>query len=168
MRTTAQTARVAPAPQSAGKFREAVKRAAGVALQAPHLTMSDSQLLRDLRRDDPRYRFHAIDRLFDLLATMPSDDDALALVDELRGAIVARRARNQARNHARDLRGDLIEEIEAQGLADVAVLRVASAATPGLALVQAAIDATTRHKHGVERLLDDLFGARFHLAHGAK
>lgn len=31
-----------------------------------------------------------------------------------------------------------------------------------------AIDATLKHKRGIERLLDDLFGKRYQLAHGGK
>lgn len=155
--------RVAPdAPEPHHEFREAIRRAAGVALHSPALTAADSQMLRDLRRADARYQFRAVDRLLDLLATIPDEEPALVLLDDIRGAIVSRRARNQHR----DLRADYLAESTTQHDADDAMLRVLCAPHPELALVRKAIDASERHKVGVERLLDDLFAEQFALAQG--
>lgn len=150
------------APSTA--FREAIRRAAGVAMHARTLTAQDSQLLRDLRRAEGRYQFRAIDRLFDLLANVPEDAPALALVEEMRAAIIARRRRNAAR----DLRSDAVQEIATARDADVAIAILLSNPHPDLAVIQRAIAATATHRHGIDRLLDDLYCERYALAHGAR
>jgi hypothetical protein len=154
---------VAPT-QYQGAFREAVCRAALAAMQSVACTPQDSQMLRDMRRDDGRHQFRRVDRMIDLLATLPDDSPALTFCEDIRGPIAARRTRNEIR----DIRTAALDEHALQCVADPLQLAVAFTPRPELSLVRDAIDATMRHKRGLERLLDDLFGVRFGLAHGGK
>ena len=153
---------VAAAPKYPGVIREQVREAALIAMRSLPLNAHDSQLMRDVRREDGPYQFRALDRLFDLLAQVPDECEALAFIENLRGALIARRERNEAH----DLREDAMVARASEGMADVAVLEVLCAPSPDLMLVQGALDALGREKHSVERLMDDLFGVRFAL--GAK
>jgi hypothetical protein len=150
---------VAAAPQYPGAFREQVREAALVAMRSLPLTTPDSQLCRDLRREDGPYQFRALDRLMDLLATVPDEHEALTFIEGLRGTIVGRRQRNTER----DLREDFLAETEAEGEEHTAVARVMTDPHPDLTTVQKAIDAIARHDCAEHRLLDDLFGVRFSL-----
>ncbi|MBA3836542.1 MAG: hypothetical protein C0499_02645 [Zymomonas sp.] len=150
---------MAAAPSYTGAFREAVCRAAYAAMHSPACTPSDSQMCRSIRSDDVRYRFRSLDRLLDLLAAIPDDSDALAFVEEIRGAVMARRQRNMKR----DLLAGALEEHALQCVADPLQLAVATDPRPDVALVRRAIDATTQHKRGIDRLLNDLYSERFAL-----
>lgn len=131
-------------------FRAAVVNAAKAALQAPDITEQDRQLMYDIRRDEGRYAFRAIDRMFDLLAKLPSEAPAMELVVEIRSTISRRRAHKRVA----DVDVTYAEETAAQAEADVAqarALRFPSAENIGRARA-----ACSKHIAGITRFMDDL------------
>jgi hypothetical protein len=152
--------RVAPA---SGDFREGVRRAALAAMHAPHLSESDSQLLRDLRRQEGRYAFRACDRVLDLLATLPDEAEALAWVDDLRSAIMARRVKLGLATV--DL-SDAVEA-EARAEADANPLQLAAVLHPSPDGIARTMAATRRHVDTGLRLLAALGIRRVQMAHGS-
>lgn len=156
--------RVAATAQYHGAFRDAVRRAALAAMQSPACSPSDSQLCRDLRRDDARYQFRSVDRVMDLLAALPDESPALAFIADIRGPVMARRQRNAER----DMLTDALQEHALQCVADPLQLAVATDPRPDVALVRRALDATTRHLSAGERLRDGLYRLAFDLVHGAR
>jgi hypothetical protein len=106
-----------PAPNLAPSgFRDAVMNAAKAALKAPDITEQDRQLLYDMRRDENRYGFRAIERLFDLLAKLPNEGAAMEFVVDVRTSISRRRSH---RRHAAPT-VSFANETSAQGAADMA------------------------------------------------
>jgi hypothetical protein len=97
-------------------FRSAVVNAAKAALQAPNITEQDRQMLYDLRRDEQRYGFRAVERLFDLLSQLPNEGAAMEFVVDVRTTISRRRAH---RRHAAPT-VSFVNETTAQGAADMA------------------------------------------------
>lgn len=131
-------------------FRDAVVNAAKAALQAPDITEQDRQMLYDLRRDEGRYQFRTIDRLFDLLAKLPSEAPAMELVVEVRSTI----ARRRTHKRVADVDRDYAEETAAGAEFDVAQARALR--LPTRDNVIAATKAGSRQMAGIARFLDDL------------
>lgn len=156
--------RVAVAPTYPGIFREQVREAALIAMRSLPLAAHDSQLMRDLRREDGPYQFRAVDRLIDLLAQVPDECEALVFIEGLRGAITARRRRQESHN----LLADALEEHALQCVADPLQLAVATDPHPDVALVRRALDATTRHESAEHRLRDGFYRLAFDLVHGGR
>lgn len=153
--------RLAPG-STEGAFRECVQHAAQVALEIPTLTASERQLLHDLRRNEGRYAFRALDALLDMLTRVADERDALAFCDELRAAIVARRKRNVAR----DLRAALVAETVAEADANPAQLRVAMGDRVDAIALGEAIAKSERQRSTLDELLSAMRATRFALLHG--
>lgn len=162
MRYHTSRLRVAP---DLGTFRAGVVRAAGAALTAPNLTEADRQLLADMRRQEGRYAFRALDRLIDLLANVPKESDALAWVDDLRGAILARRRRLFGPEHTAALPEAIEAETLAQAQADPLQMAVALHA-PTPEAVRGALALTRLHRAALEQVENVLCTLRFRMAHG--
>lgn len=138
-----------PLPPS-GAFREAIHRAAGVALLAPDLTQADRQLFHDYRRDESRYKWDGVDRLVDALARVPEEADALSLVEDLRAVVIARRRRNEqidlmAAYDAETVAGAEADVVQAHALRDPSPLNK-----------EACRKAVVRQMANARRFLDDL------------
>lgn len=132
-------------------FRTAIAKAAGAALDIPLLSAADRQLLHDLRRDEGRYQFRAVDRLLDLLAKHPSEAVSMEFAVDIRAALVRRRTRAR---RVDDLYPAVAEETAAQGEADSLTLAVLRDPTPEN--VARARSALSRHAAAINRLLDDM------------
>ena len=146
------------APCSAhGAFRAIIRLAASAALEAPNLTASDRQMLHDLRRaEQGRYGFRAVDRVLDLLATVPSDASAFLFPEELHSAIQARRVRNEIR----DVRAAYLAETTAVANADTSQAHVVTDHMDDLDTLSDAIAKTDAEAVAARHLADALRGHR--------
>ena len=147
---------------ASGAFREAVCRAAMAAKAAPNATRFDQQMIRDVLSKDARYGFRAVDRILDLLASLPDDAAAFGLVDDLREAVAHRRLRSRPW-----LALPIAVEQEAAAEAEANPVQLSIALheqTPDS--LRRAYEVSIRHRNSLDRLIDTIGTMRMRLAHG--